>query len=107
MDVGGLGGRGALSIEVQRDIFLIFKESLHNIRRHAGAGEVVISLNQSGSELCLRIADDGIGFDPAVVRRGQGLANLEHRARACRGRFTLEAAPGRGTVLTFTIPMAR
>lgn len=106
MEVRGLGGRRTLSIEAQRDLFLIFKESLNNVRRHAGTCTVEIALTQSGAELCLRIADDGAGFDPATVRRGQGLANLERRTRACRGRFTLDSAPGCGVVLTFHIPMA-
>jgi signal transduction histidine kinase len=104
MHTDGLEARRSLPLELQRDLFLIFKEALHNIRRHAGARRVEISLTPAGHTLTLRIADDGCGFDPAVVRRGHGLDNMEKRAAACRGRLHVESSPGRGTVLTLSIP---
>ncbi len=105
MEVEGLGERDVPSIDVQRDIFLIFKETLHNIRRHAGARRVEVSLKRSGGQLRLRISDDGAGFDPAQAERGQGLANMERRAAECRGRFEVESAPGCGTVVSLAIPL--
>jgi signal transduction histidine kinase len=105
MEVDGLGDRRIPSIEVQRDIFLIFKETLNNIRRHAGAANVQISLACGSEGLCLRISDDGAGFDPGATRRGQGLTNMERRARECRGRLVVDSSPGRGTVVTLTIPL--
>lgn len=107
MKVDGLGGANSLAMESQRDLFLIFKEALHNIRRHSGAHRVEISLTQSGRELLLCITDDGPGFDPAAVRRGQGLDNMERRAAACRGRLKLESSPQRGSILTLSIPLKR
>lgn len=89
----------------QRDLFLIFKEALHNISRHSGATRVEIAFRRTGGGLELRVADDGRGFDPAkAMGRGDGLANLQRRAVACRGRLTFDSAPGRGTVITLTLP---
>ena len=107
MQVDGLEGSSGLTLEAQRDFFLIFKEALHNIRRHSAARRVVISLAQSARTLTLRIADDGKGYDPSTVRRGQGLLNMEQRSAACRGRLQMDSSPQQGTVLTLAIPLKK
>ena len=103
--VEGLGHGRLLSIEAQRDIFLVFKEVLHNIRQHAGAGKVDILLAQSARDLCLRVADDGCGFEAGGECRGRGLANIESRAKGGGGRLRVETAPGCGTTVTLTHPL--
>lgn len=105
MEVLGSPGRRGPSIDVQRDLFLVFKEALHNIRRHAGDCRVTISLEQSRGGLTLRIADDGAGFEIGGARRGQGLSNMERRAAECGGRLTVESSTGRGTVVVLDIPV--
>ena len=105
LEVEGLGQGRQLSIEAQRDIFLVFKEVLHNIRQHAGAAKVDILLSQSARDLCLRVADDGCGFEAGGGRRGRGLANIESRAKGCGGRLRVETAPGSGTTVTLTHPL--
>ena len=107
VEVEGLTAGSRLPIATQRDLFLIYKEALHNILRHSGARRVVVVLSQSGRVLTLRISDDGHGFDPATVGRGHGLENMQRRATACRGRFQLDSARPCGTVLTLTIPLKR
>jgi signal transduction histidine kinase len=107
MQVDGLEGENGLTMEAQRDFFLIFKEALHNNRRHSAARNVTISLTQSARKLALRIADDGKGYDPATVQRGQGLRNMERRAAACVGRLQMDSSPQNGTVLTLTIPLKK
>ncbi|MGH3118438.1 MAG: sensor histidine kinase, partial [Gaiellales bacterium] len=53
------------------------------------------------------IVDDGVGFDPASVRRGQGLHNIEDRARRLDGTLTIVPANGKGTRHLVTIPVER
>ncbi len=53
----------------------------------------------------LEIDDDGRGFDPASVRRGDGLTNLEQRAAALGGKATIESAPDQGTTVRLVIPL--
>ncbi len=103
MEVDGLDGGARLPLETQRDLFLIFKEALHNIQRHARAGRVTISLSRSRRRFTLRIADDGGGFDPASAA-GHGLANMRSRAVSCGGRMSLDSSPGSGTVITVSLP---
>ena len=90
------------SLAAQRHLLLAFKEILHNIRRHAAARRVTISLTQSGARLRLRFTDDGAGFDAAKATGGHGLANLRHRASALGGEVLIESAPGAGTTLVFS-----
>ena len=105
MEVAGLAGCRHLSIDVQRDIVLIFKEALNNIRRHAGAGRVIIRMACEEGGLRLHIRDDGTGFAMAAATPGHGLSNMDCRARECGGRLTVDSAPGRGTVVELFIPI--
>ena len=93
------------SLTAQRHLLLAFKEALHNIRKHAAARRVTITLGRDGPQLRLRIVDDGAGFDPAAAAEGHGLDNLRHRAAALGGELAIESAPGRGT--TLTLPLHR
>jgi signal transduction histidine kinase len=97
-----------LSAETRHGLFLAVKETLNNAVRHAGAREVLLELSTAGSELSISIADNGRGFEPAVVSRGNGLNNLHERLTRLGGRCVLQSTPGKGTtvVLTFPLPAA-
>ena len=55
----------------------------------------------------LRVADQGVGFDPGQARefRGLGLVSMEERVKLLRGSFVLTTRPGAGTELTAQIPL--
>lgn len=93
-----------LPLETQRELFLIFKEALHNIRRHAAATAVNLNLTLAAGVLTLVIRDNGRGFDQASPTTGFGLSNMRRRAAACRGKLEITSAPGSGSVLTLSIP---
>jgi two-component sensor histidine kinase len=92
-----------VSIEFKRNVFLIFKEALNNIVRHARATEAVIRVEQANGVFRLEIRDDGNGFDVAKARRGNGLANLRRRAGQVGGTIDVSSKPGGGTVVTLTV----
>jgi signal transduction histidine kinase len=98
------GGAERLSLGAQRDMYLFFKEALHNIRRHAGATRVRIQLVRRGRTMELTVEDNGRGFDPERKSTGHGLANMKQRAEACRGSLVIGAGNGSGARLVFTIP---
>ena len=80
-------------------------EGLANAMRHARATEVQVSAEELHGEIRIRVADNGVGFDGAVPSEGHyGLLGLRERARLTGGTLNVESAPGRGTVLTMTIP---
>jgi signal transduction histidine kinase/streptogramin lyase len=88
----------------RRDIFLLVKESLNNIVKHAQASEVLLSL-RFGRELQISIRDNGHGFDPSAVRRGaNGLNNMRKRVRRLRARMDIRS--NQGTSVQFDIPLS-
>ena len=90
-------------------------ETFSNVLRHAHATSVSVRMACSQRRFTLEIRDDGVGFDAAGEaagtsrgRRGraQGLANIRRRAELLDGRVEIESAPGRGTRLSLTMPVA-
>ncbi len=95
-----------LPMAIRRDIFLIFKEAIHNIARHADAKEINTRFRLRNNTLTLEVRDDGKGFDPNTVAIGEGLARMKHRARTIGGRLAITGRPGEGTVITLELDMA-
>jgi len=96
-----------LPLEFKRDIFLIFKEALNNIVRHAKAETVNIEVEGRRNRLQLSIQDDGIGFNDLDegFREGNGLRNLRMRAQAIGAHLKVRSGPGEGTAVLLTVPM--
>ena len=83
----------------------IAREILSNIARHAQASEVKVACAvREGESVVMTIEDDGVGFDPATVRRGQGLTNMEERARRIGGELRITVRRPKGTVHTLSVP---
>ncbi len=95
-----------IPIEFRRNLILIYKEILNNIARHAGARKVLIAISHQDSTFTLHVTDDGQGFDPANVLRGNGLNNLNARAASIGGTLTIKSAPGQGTVVILTAELS-
>ncbi len=93
-----------LSVDVRRNVLLVFKEIVHNTAKHAGGTHLDVALHLSGHTLDLRVADDGRGFDVATADGGHGLRNLRRRAAEVGGTLLLTSAVGRGTAVEFSIP---
>ena len=95
-----------LSLLFRRHLFLSFKETLNNVRRHAAATQVEVHIAISSSHLAFTVRDNGAGFDPqAVAGSGHGLSNLQRRAQRLKGDYRLESAPGHGTTSYFKAPL--
>ncbi|HET9655960.1 MAG TPA: GAF domain-containing protein, partial [Kineosporiaceae bacterium] len=105
-------GMEGVSPTVLENLLAVLREALTNIARHAGAGQVQVSI-MGGEDLELRIVDDGRGL-PAEPERpaaradgGHGLRNMAHRATALGGSFTVTGSPQRGTTLIWRVPLSR
>ena len=101
---------GAIPIlgEVRRSIFLVIKESLNNVAKHARASEVRITLALHLSRAVFTVADNGQGFNPLEERParfmgGNGIGNMRRRIEHIGGKFTLESVLGQGTTTTIEI----
>ena len=113
LEVGSEGlFRPRLRPEQAEQLRNIVTEAFSNILRHAHAGAVTVHMTCRQRRFTLEIRDDGIGFDPdapaARGRRGlpQGLANIRRRAELLDASLEVESAPGRGTRLSLTMPVA-
>ena len=86
------------------EITQIVRGVLSNIARHARATQVSVECTVDEDRVVIRIEDDGIGFDPATVQRGDGLTNIEERAKNIGGQFVISKRASRGTVHTLSLP---
>jgi len=94
---------------VEAHVFRIVQESLTNVRKHAGAGRVVIRLERDGDDLQVQIRDDGRGF-AATAENGEdwphyGQAAMRERAAAIGGRIDWSNDAGGGGVVTLDVPI--
>ena len=93
-------------------VYRIIQEALNNVCLHAQATKVQICLSREKNEyvnldhLCLRIKDNGVGFDPNKDAKGYGLLGMRERAIAACGDFTLRSKPGEGTLILAKLPLA-
>ena len=92
--------------DVTSQLLHLTREALSNVARHAHADHAEITLAYDAHAIELAIADDGIGFDPAL-RRGPGhlgLSNMRTRAADLGGDLQVESTPGGGTRVVVRVP---
>ena len=83
-------------------LFRIAQEALANVREHAGASHVTVTLLERDGGHAVRIADDGRGFDVALAAPGStgyGFASMRARARLGGGSLKVESSAGAGTMV--------
>jgi signal transduction histidine kinase len=94
----------ALPPDVRHNIFLIVKESLTNVLKHAGGSVVHVQVKADDGKLKIVIADDGKGFNPAATASNgnhNGLENMRQRTAAVGGELAVTSEPGKGTRVEF------
>jgi two-component system sensor histidine kinase DegS len=104
------GNMPALTSDQERNIFRIIQEALQNAHKYSGneaSVEVQISMEPEG--LVVRISDNGVGFDPALVSpkltSGAGLVGMRKRATILRAQLTIESQLSKGTTITLIVPV--
>lgn len=96
-----------ISSALRHDLFLVLKEALNNVVKHAQATTVRFSLNFYGNRLYMSIEDDGCGFDADTVQRGNGLNNMAQRVSRWKGEFAQNRCPEGGCRIIFSIPLEK
>lgn len=107
LDVKGKVNDEKLPLDFKRDLFMIYKEILNNIVKHADARRVDILVDTSKDMLILQIVDDGKGFNnlEAEFSEGNGLRNLRMRAQNLGASIKVKSAIGEGTRIKLVAPM--
>jgi nitrate/nitrite-specific signal transduction histidine kinase len=105
----GDGASPHLSPSAEIQLLRILQEALANVRKHACATCVHVSLAEEDDAVTVVVEDDGIGFDPSTLGRAGfprfGLATMRERAEAIGGSMAIHSAPGQGTRIQLTIPL--
>jgi signal transduction histidine kinase len=97
---------GRYSSEIETTVYFSCSEALQNAAKHATGATVVTMSVWEDRQLHFEVGDDGAGFDVATTPWGKGLINLTDRLSAVGGTIRVRSAPGQGTVLGGSIPLA-
>jgi signal transduction histidine kinase len=95
-----------LDESTERHVYLLVKELVSNVARHAHARHASIRLERNAlGHMVVEVTDDGVGYDPARVSDSSyGLRSIDHRVAMLRASLTTTTAPGLGTRVVVTIP---
>jgi len=96
---------GRLPAETESVLYRLVQEALNNAVKHAGAARVEAVLERTDGLVEVTVRDDGHGFDPAAANGGFGLVGMRERVELAGGELRIDAAPGRGTTVSATIPV--
>lgn len=106
-----------LTAEARHNLYLSFKEALHNVIKHSGATEVSVVVTVNPADFTIMVKDNGHGFlmdangktisrDAARLASGNGLANMRRRLEAIGGRCDIQSSPGLGAKVIFAVKIA-
>jgi len=94
-----------LDAEKRKNLFLIFKEAVNNAAKYSGCTNVELTFTHQGKTIQLDLADDGKGFDREHVNQGNGLRNMEERAKSLKGDMVIKSGPEIGTTIRLIMPI--
>jgi two-component sensor histidine kinase len=94
------------NMTARKNILLIIKEAVNNTVKYSKAQNASVSLKKLAGQLCVQVADDGIGFDKTDTgKKGVGLINMQKRVAELKGIFEISSAPGKGTTISALFPI--
>jgi len=93
-----------LAMESMKNIYLIVKEAMNNAIKHADCHKLRVTVKSQAGSLEISVSDDGKGFDPQLVRTGNGLFNMESRVKEMKGSVRI-LSENQCTVVVFRVPI--
>lgn len=106
------GRKKPLDENVRVFLFQAVRELVTNVQKHAKAKTLTVSISRVNNDIQVHVTDDGVGFDKEKVGavypnpRGFGLFSIRERLSCIGGRLKIDSAPGKGTDITVTAPLA-
>jgi signal transduction histidine kinase len=101
---GAEGEDSRRGTELETAIYRIAQEALTNAAKHGQATRAVVELAEEDGSLQLTIRDNGRGFDPTAETDGFGLLGMRERVELLDGALHVESAPGKGTLISVSLP---
>jgi signal transduction histidine kinase len=108
LDVPAYVATRPIAPDARHGIFLVAKEALNNVAKHAGATSVNLCVAVEPHQFVVEIADDGrgpAGTETAEQRGRNGLRNMRRRMEDAGGSFSIEPASPKGTRVKLTAPL--
>ncbi len=99
------GDDARLPHETESTLYRLVQEALNNVAKHSGASRAEALVEWSDDMVEVTVRDDGCGFEPAAVNGGFGLIGMRERVMLAGGELQIDAAPGRGTTVSASIPL--
>jgi signal transduction histidine kinase len=99
-------GIGRYTRDTEAAVYFCTLEALQNVAKYARASRATVALACPDGHLEFTVTDDGDGFDPAQASRGTGLQGMADRLAAAGGTLRVQSAPGLGTTVRGTLPVA-
>jgi signal transduction histidine kinase len=109
VDVSADDAMGRLPASIESVLFRVAQEATRNATRHGAPRHVRISVRRLPAAVALEVHDDGSGFDLAQVRQrgdAMGLLSMTERVALVDGLLDIHTAPGCGTTVSATVPLA-
>jgi signal transduction histidine kinase len=98
-----------LSEDISICIFRVLQEAMQNAAKHSGTRHFQVSLKNGSNAIELTVHDSGIGFDPELAfrRNGLGLTSMRERMKLVHGELSIESGLQRGTTVRALVPRNR
>ncbi|MEE9432563.1 MAG: triple tyrosine motif-containing protein [Melioribacteraceae bacterium] len=92
----------SLPMNFRQHIYLIFKEAINNSLKYSKCKNITVDIKTKSKLLEVILKDDGVGFDINTIKKGNGLNNMEERAKAINGNIEFTSKHNEGTTIIFT-----
>lgn len=90
---------------IKINMYRMLQEGLQNINKYANAKNIAVEIKADEENVCLKIKDDGIGFDVNKKSKGIGVQNMISRTHECQGTIDINSEKDKGTQIVITIPI--
>lgn len=91
-----------LPMDHRQQLYLIFKEALNNSIKHSGCNQIKLDAAERSGVIEITLRDNGSGFNNKQSYQGNGLGNMEQRAKLIGGRLSIRSSATYGTIVTYT-----
>ncbi|HRI20233.1 MAG TPA: two-component regulator propeller domain-containing protein [Panacibacter sp.] len=97
----------SLPVESRRNVYLFCKEAINNAVKYSNGTLLELNINQTGDKLEFSVSDNGKGFDAVMVRRGNGLENMQKRADEIGAQLTVQSKQHEGALVSMQIKITQ
>jgi signal transduction histidine kinase/ligand-binding sensor domain-containing protein len=91
-----------LPMDYKQNLLLMFKEAINNAIKHSGCKKLILEASYKNDVIEIVLKDDGSGFDLNKVKFGNGIKNMENRAKKIKGKLSWKSEVGGGTTVSFS-----